>query len=91
MQLDWRQLPQPWAIYPIGCVRREIGLFLKISTRMRGGKREGAGRPLAPPTALMRLRLPLPVYEAVQALGGDVWVKRVIIEALNSASSKAKN
>lgn len=59
-----------------------------MAKQMRGGKRKGAGRPPAPPTTLMRLRLPLPVYETVQALGGDVWAKRVIVEAINKLEEK---
>lgn len=49
---------------------------------MRGGKRDGAGRPVAQPTAVIRIRLPLPVHAKIMALGGDIWVKRVINEAL---------
>lgn len=57
---------------------------------MRGGKREGAGRPPAPPMVLMRLRLPLPLHGEVQARGGDVWVKRIIAEALASQAARDK-
>jgi hypothetical protein len=52
---------------------------------MRGGKREGAGRPVADPSAVIRIRLPLPVHAKIMALGGDIWVKRVINEALQQA------
>ena len=48
----------------------------------RGGRRPGAGRPQAPASAVLRIRLPLPVHAKVLALGGDIWVKRVINEAL---------
>jgi len=37
----------------------------------KGGKRLGAGRPLAAPSAVMRIRLPLPVHAQVVILGGD--------------------
>ena len=49
---------------------------------MRGGKREGAGRPPAASTAVIRIRLPLPVHKQVINRGGDIWVKRVIKEAV---------
>jgi hypothetical protein len=52
---------------------------------MKGGKRDGAGRPPEPLKAVMRIRLPLPVHEQVKALGGDKWVKRLINEALQKA------
>ena len=49
---------------------------------MRGGKREGAGRPLAPESAVIRVRVPIVIHEKIKELGGDKWVKRVIIDAL---------
>lgn len=49
---------------------------------MKGGKREGAGRPKAPPTAVIRIRLPVPQHERLMQLGGDVIVKRLIEEHL---------
>ena len=49
---------------------------------MRGGKREGAGRPVAAPTAVIKISLPLPVHKQVKELGGTIWVKRIINEAL---------
>lgn len=52
----------------------------------KGGARPGAGRPPAPPSAVMRIRLPLPVYEKVKALGGDIWVKRIINEAIDKVA-----
>ena len=54
---------------------------------MRGGKREGAGRPPAQPTAVMRIRLPLPVHKQVIERGGDIWLKRIINEALQQKNS----
>jgi hypothetical protein len=45
-----------------------------------------AGRPTAPPTGVIRIRLPLPVHEQVVQLGGDVWVKRLINEAIDKNS-----
>ena len=54
---------------------------------MKGGKREGAGRPPEPLKAIMRLRLPLSVHEQVMALGGDKWVKRLISEALQKTET----
>jgi hypothetical protein len=52
----------------------------------KGGKREGAGRPPAPPSVVVRIRLSLPEHDKVTALGGDVWIKRVLREALFKAS-----
>jgi hypothetical protein len=49
----------------------------------KGGKREGAGRPVAPPSAVIRIRLPLTEHEQVAQLGGVVWVKRVLREELS--------
>lgn len=47
-----------------------------------GGKRTGAGRPPAPPTFVARLRLPLEHKPEFVKRGGDVFAKRVILEAL---------
>ena len=41
-----------------------------------------AGRPKAPPTEVIRIRLPLPVHAKVMDKGGDRWVKRLINESL---------
>ena len=41
-----------------------------------------AGRPKAPPTEVIRIRLPLPVHAKVIDKGGDKWVKRLINEAI---------
>jgi len=41
-----------------------------------------AGRPPAPPTEVIRIRLPLPVHTKVIERGGDKWVKRLINEAI---------
>lgn len=41
-----------------------------------------AGRPKAPPTEVMRIRLPLQVHAKVMDKGGDKWVKRLITEAV---------
>ena len=58
---------------------------------MRGGKREGAGRPVAAPTAVMRIRLPLPVHQQVLERGGDIWLKRIINEALGQPIREDKS
>lgn len=50
---------------------------------MRGGKREGAGRPVAPPSGVIRIKLPLAVHKQVMDRGGDIWLKRIINEQLN--------
>jgi len=56
---------------------------------MRGGRRKGAGRPPALPSAVMRIRLPLPVHKQLLDRGGVIWLKRIINEAL--ASNEKKN
>lgn len=49
----------------------------------RGGKRAGAGRkPETEQTALFRLRFPIPTHQRIKELGGDIWLKRIINEAL---------
>ena len=45
-----------------------------------------AGRPKAPPTEVIRIRLPLPVHAKVMEKGGDKWVKRLINEAIAGLS-----
>jgi hypothetical protein len=45
---------------------------------VRGGKREGAGRPKAAPTAVIRIRLPLAQHAVVVELGSDIWIKELI-------------
>lgn len=47
---------------------------------MKGGKREGAGRPLAPPTAVVRIRLSPEQYAAYAERGAEDWLKRVLGE-----------
>lgn len=49
---------------------------------MKGGKREGAGRPKAPESVVIRLRVAPEVAKAIQARGGAIWLKRVILEAI---------
>ena len=50
----------------------------------RGGKREGAGRPKAPESVVIRVRVAPEVAEAIQKLGGAIWLKRVIQEAIDA-------
>jgi hypothetical protein len=50
---------------------------------MKGGKREGAGRPKAPESVLLRVRVAPEVAQAIQARGGAIWLKRVILEAID--------
>ena len=40
------------------------------------------GRPKSPPNEVIRIRLPLPIYDKVMDKGGDKWVKRIITEAV---------
>ena len=57
----------------------------------RGGARSGAGRPKATATAVLRIRLPIAVHTKVIDKGGDVWVKRLINEALKNSLPGHKN
>ena len=43
------------------------------------------GRPKAPPTDVIRIRLPLKEHAQVIELGGDKWAKRVILENLEKS------
>lgn len=43
-----------------------------------GGKREGAGRPPAAPTAAVRFSLTLPQHKEYLARGGARWAKRTL-------------
>ena len=47
---------------------------------MRGGKREGAGRPKAAPTIPIRVRLTPDQHKAYTERGADIWLKRVLSE-----------
>jgi hypothetical protein len=57
---------------------------------MRGGKREGAGRPKAPESVVIRVRVAPEVAEAIHARGGAIWLKRVIREAICSSKTIAE-
>lgn len=50
---------------------------------MRGGKREGAGRPPAPPAVIIRVRLTPEQHKAYTERGADIWLKRVLGELLD--------
>jgi hypothetical protein len=52
---------------------------------VKGGKRKGAGRPVAEPVSIIRLRLPVTTHNKIIELGGNVWLKRIISEALEAA------
>lgn len=47
---------------------------------MKGGARNGAGRPKAAPSVVVRIRLPLEQHAAYLERGGDVWLKRLIAQ-----------
>lgn len=49
---------------------------------MKSEVKRKAGRPKAPPTEVIRIRLPLPVHTKAMDKGGDKWVKRLINEAI---------
>ena len=55
---------------------------------MRGGAREGAGRPKAEPTVLVRLRLTPAQYKAYVERGEEHWLKRILSEPLNSPGAQ---
>lgn len=48
------------------------------------------GRPKADPSAVIRIRLPLPTHAAIMSLGGDRFVKRVLNEAVDLAIEQTK-
>lgn len=48
---------------------------------MTGGKREGAGRPPAPPTVVVRIRLSPAQHAAYIERGAEIWLKRVLSDA----------
>lgn len=47
---------------------------------MKGGKREGAGRPKAPPTVVVRIRLTPRQHAAYSEFGAEIWLKRILNE-----------
>lgn len=47
---------------------------------MKGGKREGAGRPKAAPTIPIRVRLTPDQHAAYERLGAEHWLKRILSE-----------
>ena len=49
---------------------------------MRGGKREGAGRPPAPPTIMIRVRLTPEQHKAYTERGAEHWLKRMLNELM---------
>lgn len=53
---------------------------------MKGGARKGAGRPKAAPSVVVRLRIPAELHAAYLERGGDVWLKRLAVEALQSST-----
>jgi hypothetical protein len=56
-----------------------------------GGKREGAGRPKAAPTRVTRIRLLVPDHDKLTERGGDVYAKRVVLEALKDQPKGVKD
>ena len=48
------------------------------------------GRPKAEPTEVIRMRLPIAVHTKVIEQGGDVWVKRLINEAIEKIDTLCK-
>lgn len=58
----------------------------KDTGKKRGGARPGSGRPAGAPSYVMRLRLPIVVFDHIKRLGGDIWVKRTLIKAINEVS-----
>lgn len=51
-----------------------------------GGPRPGAGRPKAPASVLLRIRVTPAHMAAIQERGGDIWLKRIINEAIERDS-----
>lgn len=55
---------------------------------MKGGKREGAGRPKAEPTTPVMLRLNEAQRLKFLELGGARWAKRLLDEAIEQTKGK---
>jgi len=55
---------------------------------MKGGKREGAGRPPGPSTVTVRIRLSPAQHTAYVGRGSERWLKRVLEEELNKSLPK---
>jgi hypothetical protein len=51
---------------------------------MKGGKREGAGRPSKPPTQTVSIRLSKAQHAGYIERGGARWVKRLIDELIEA-------
>jgi hypothetical protein len=49
---------------------------------MRGGKREGAGRPPAPQAIIIRVRLTPEQHKAYTERGAERWLKRMLNELM---------
>ena len=47
---------------------------------MRGGARQGAGRPKEAPKTIVRVRLTAEQHAAWVERGGEIWLKRVLGE-----------
>jgi hypothetical protein len=56
---------------------------------MKGGKREGAGRPKAEPTTPVMLRLTEAQRLKFLELGGSRWAKRLLDEAIEQTRGKS--
>lgn len=57
---------------------------------MKGGKRLGAGRPPAPPTVVVRIRLSLSRHAAYVERGSEHWLKRVLDDVSNNQTEQKK-
>ena len=53
---------------------------MKGSKGGKGGKREGAGRPPAPPTVVVRIRLSPTQHAVYIERGAEHWLKRILDE-----------
>ena len=55
---------------------------MPIQPGVKGGKREGAGRPVAPPTVVVRIRLTPGQHAAYVERGAEHWIKRVLSDGI---------
>ena len=76
--------------YPLpGPLGARDGFVMSASTQ-DGALICHVGRPKAQPTAVIRIRLPIALHAQVIELGGDIFVKRVIREAVELGFTPTK-
>lgn len=64
---------------------------MQVVKSNRGGSREGAGRPKAAPTVTVRTRLTLDQHAQYLERGADVWLRRIIKDALETENQTSQS